>query len=641
MTVSSSTATASYTGNGSTQVFPIPFYFLVDADIKVTKKSGATGAVTTLTLNSDYTLTGAGSTSGGSLTTTPAVPTGDQIFIERAVDAVQNTEYPVNSPFPAASHEKALDRLTMLAQQITAALGFKLGRDPLASTYDAGGNTVSNAADGANPTDLATVQQVDTKVAAAAGGVLPGTIALTADLASTDSGKGAALLGLKQSGAGAIAQTVEGRILQDIYITDFVALDAPDHTQGFVDAIAEAVARNGARIVCPAATYNISAEIVIRHSNVVIAGFGSDMRHDVGARNPASRFKWIGAAGGTIMTIAPTADASGQRVVGSYVTGFMFDWNNLAANGLQTYSVAHSAFDQLYFNDFDGVAWDVGCVSTLGEAADFLGNSIGTIEFENLTNTGVGLRWGGSPTANTSFNVWRQLRFMYKNGTAFQAGNSDNNVVHQLWSYRAAGGTAHALELMASSAAGQQCRSNTFLHVTGPVVARGTPSGAYPSASNLVAHLDKENSSPDPVIESGASLVWGTTDGFDANRRFGPGVFAQTWSQGNTERGNLGSDTLRVYNGSQAGISQTDGTSTYTWSIDGAGNYRLFKTGATGELDLTQGNSVNVKFRAVGFNGSAPVTTKPTVTGSKGSNAALASLLSALSSYGLLTDSTT
>lgn len=43
---------------------------------------------------------------------------------------------------------------------------------------------------------------------------------------------------------------------------------------------------------------------------------------------------------------------------------------------------------------------------------------------------------------------------------------------------------------------------------------------------------------------------------------------------------------------------------------------------------------------AVGFFGSAP-TIKPTITGSKSANAALASLLTALASFGLVTDSTT
>lgn len=41
----------------------------------------------------------------------------------------------------------------------------------------------------------------------------------------------------------------------------------------------------------------------------------------------------------------------------------------------------------------------------------------------------------------------------------------------------------------------------------------------------------------------------------------------------------------------------------------------------------------------VGFNGTAPIA-KPTVTGSRGGNAALASLLTALANYGLITDGT-
>jgi hypothetical protein len=42
----------------------------------------------------------------------------------------------------------------------------------------------------------------------------------------------------------------------------------------------------------------------------------------------------------------------------------------------------------------------------------------------------------------------------------------------------------------------------------------------------------------------------------------------------------------------------------------------------------------------VGFNNTPPIS-KPTVTGSKGGNAALASLITALANYGLITDSTT
>ncbi len=46
------------------------------------------------------------------------------------------------------------------------------------------------------------------------------------------------------------------------------------------------------------------------------------------------------------------------------------------------------------------------------------------------------------------------------------------------------------------------------------------------------------------------------------------------------------------------------------------------------------------QFNTVGFNDTTPIA-KPTVTGAKGSNAALASLLTALANYGLITDSST
>jgi hypothetical protein len=52
------------------------------------------------------------------------------------------------------------------------------------------------------------------------------------------------------------------------------------------------------------------------------------------------------------------------------------------------------------------------------------------------------------------------------------------------------------------------------------------------------------------------------------------------------------------------------------------------------------GTPASAKFTTVGFNSAAPIA-KPTVTGSKGANAALASLLTALASYGLVTDSST
>lgn len=76
-------------------------------------------------------------------------------------------------------------------------------------------------------------------------------------------------------------------------------------------------------------------------------------------------------------------------------------------------------------------------------------------------------------------------------------------------------------------------------------------------------------------------------------------------------------------------------------------NVAEFSPGGGGALGIgrTPSYALDVNgsagFRStVGFNGTAPIS-KPTVTGAKGGNAALASLLTALAAYGLITDSTT
>jgi len=66
-------------------------------------------------------------------------------------------------------------------------------------------------------------------------------------------------------------------------------------------------------------------------------------------------------------------------------------------------------------------------------------------------------------------------------------------------------------------------------------------------------------------------------------------------------------------------------------------------TGGTvsGNVTVTGSASVNTDLSVTGksgFNGTTPIA-KPTVTGSRGGNAALASLLTALANYGLIVDS--
>ena len=121
MTVSSTTSKVSFSGNGSTTAFAVSFYFLAATDLKVTlRKSDGTEVVKTY--SSDYTVTGAGVTSGGTVTMGTAPASGETLVIQRNVPLTQLVDYQPNDPFPANTHEQALDKLTMEMQQLNEAV---------------------------------------------------------------------------------------------------------------------------------------------------------------------------------------------------------------------------------------------------------------------------------------------------------------------------------------------------------------------------------------------------------------------------------------------------------------------------------------------------------------------------------------
>ena len=104
-----------YNGNGVTDTFSFPYYFLETSDLMVY----VDGVLKTITTH--YTVTGAGSEAGGTVVFTagniPASGTGNVVIV-REVPYTQETDYPSGDKFPSASHERALDKLTMLVQRL-------------------------------------------------------------------------------------------------------------------------------------------------------------------------------------------------------------------------------------------------------------------------------------------------------------------------------------------------------------------------------------------------------------------------------------------------------------------------------------------------------------------------------------------
>jgi hypothetical protein len=123
MTVSSSTNKNTYSGDDSTTVFAFTFPIQDESHFTVQEVNDTTGVITAKALTTDYTVSGTGNDTGetnytsGNITMGTAPATGVTLVIKRNMPLTQDTDYVENDPFPAETHEDALDELTMNDQQ--------------------------------------------------------------------------------------------------------------------------------------------------------------------------------------------------------------------------------------------------------------------------------------------------------------------------------------------------------------------------------------------------------------------------------------------------------------------------------------------------------------------------------------------
>ena len=116
-TVTVETSKVQYACNGSTTAYAYTFEILENDDLLAIAATTA-GVETTLVLNTDYTLTGAGTSTGGTLTLTAGskCPSGSTLTMLRNIELTQETDYVDGQSFSAESLEGAIDK-TMLIQQ--------------------------------------------------------------------------------------------------------------------------------------------------------------------------------------------------------------------------------------------------------------------------------------------------------------------------------------------------------------------------------------------------------------------------------------------------------------------------------------------------------------------------------------------
>lgn len=281
MTVSTIDNVIEYVSGGP--AFPIPYRFLQNSDIEavLVRQSGVSE---TLVLGTQYTLTGAGSQSGGTLTSAYAAGVlatpGATLTISRVMDAVQPTDLRNQGHFLAETHETVFDRLTMLIQQafgiLRRALLMPIGKN----YYDAKGRLIKNLGDGQADQDAVNIRTMRDYVDAAIAGVVGG------------------FGWFIQSGAGAVYRTFQSKMRDVVSVKDFGATGngVTDDTTAFL------LAGKGAYV--PEGTYVVDTlQLNIQDytgPGVLHSKFGSVIRldtdpvtcHYVQRKVMAPRFGW-------------------------------------------------------------------------------------------------------------------------------------------------------------------------------------------------------------------------------------------------------------------------------------------------------------------------------------------------------------
>lgn len=118
MTVETTSFAEEYEGTGTKGPFPYRFPILAAADLRVIRTS-PTGVETTLTLGSNYTVTGARNQNGGNVLLTTVLPVGYKIAIQRKMVYTQSVDIRNQAAYLPEVVEEALDRLTMCIQQLS------------------------------------------------------------------------------------------------------------------------------------------------------------------------------------------------------------------------------------------------------------------------------------------------------------------------------------------------------------------------------------------------------------------------------------------------------------------------------------------------------------------------------------------
>ena len=158
MTIQEATPRISYTGDGVQDIFSFAFPLIAEEDLTVTIDGVAQ------VLDTDYTIENLTSSGGDVDFVTPPVDQTAILFV-RDTELDQDVVYTPFDPFPAKTHEGALDKLTMqmqdLGDEVDNFTTEFMSKDGSLAFWEAENLLISNLLDPVDPQDAATKAYID------------------------------------------------------------------------------------------------------------------------------------------------------------------------------------------------------------------------------------------------------------------------------------------------------------------------------------------------------------------------------------------------------------------------------------------------------------------------------------------------
>ena len=183
ITISDTTPRVQYTATSGQTSFTVNFEFFVNADLKVYNASSLLTYAAAPANATQYSVTGAGITGGGSITLgSPGATLNDVITIYRDMSVSRSTDFPTSGTFQVDSLNEELDKLTAMVQQVetdtkyspkfsqTTATGFNLTFPELVANKVISVNSAGTALEAAQSiVDVSTVAGIASDITTVSG----------------------------------------------------------------------------------------------------------------------------------------------------------------------------------------------------------------------------------------------------------------------------------------------------------------------------------------------------------------------------------------------------------------------------------------------------------------------------------------